>query len=84
MLLRDEDLEVHSVVNKPKSGQWHCGPNSSWIIMTHIPTGVSITAFAGTSGQDAPFKVRENMKIMIQMLIENIYDDQYFFKENLC
>ena len=43
MFLKDEDLEIKIVYNRPKSGMWHCGPNSSWIIMTHIPTGVSIT-----------------------------------------
>jgi protein subunit release factor A len=41
-LIRDEDLKVEAVDNRPRGGQ-HVGYTSLPVKVTHIPTGISAT-----------------------------------------
>ncbi len=43
--MSQEDYQVTVTEDRPKGGMWHCGPNASWITVTHLPTMISARMF---------------------------------------
>jgi protein subunit release factor A len=39
------EYRVDIVEDRPEGGVWHCGPNACWVTVTHLPSGVSATAY---------------------------------------
>jgi len=56
---------IEVVEDRPASGQWHCGPNAAWVIVTHLPTMISARAF-----DQYHHKARESAFACCQMMVE--------------
>ena len=39
-----EPFRIEVVMDKPARGMWHCGPNPSWVTVTHLPTMIQARA----------------------------------------
>ena len=76
----DDDFEVTVTVDRPKSGMWHCGPNPSWVTVTHIPTMISARAYDRHQRT-----ARERAMACVEMMISdaNAWGDQCSFPEAL-
>ena len=44
-MLNNDELEMLWIEDMPLKGQWHCGSNSGWMILEHIPTKMSVTVY---------------------------------------
>lgn len=76
----DEKFHVEIVVDKPTSGMWHCGPNPSWVTVTHLPTMTQARAY-GRSQR----KARAAAMACVQMMLDDSLssDDVCSFPEAL-
>lgn len=57
---------ITSAVDKPDSGMWHCGPNNSWVQVTHNPTGISATAY-----HKSQHKARQTAMAAVELMIQD-------------
>ena len=62
--MSDADFIVKITVDKPASGMWHCGPNPSWVEVTHTPTMISARAY-----HRSQHKAREMALACVEMMI---------------
>lgn len=58
------DFTVELTVDKPKSGQWHCGPNAAWVTVTHVPTQISARAY-----HRQQFKAKEIAMACVELMV---------------
>lgn len=76
---QQRDFVVTSCADKPLSGMWHCGPNPTWVTVTHKPTGIQATA-----RHRQPHKARQVAMACVELMIaENDAGDAQF-PETLC
>lgn len=75
-----ELFRVEVTVDKPTSGMWHCGPNPSWVTVTHIPTMTQARAY-----HRSQHKAREAAMACVQMMLADLLceNDQCSFPEAL-
>lgn len=64
MALDPKDLRVDVVVDKPLTGQWHCGPNPGWVTITHLPTLMRAQAY-GESQHKARAAAMDALEFMV-------------------
>lgn len=81
MTICPDDYEVQVVVDRPSSGQWHCGPNPVWVTVTHIPTMVSARAYHRSHR-----KARDMAMACVEMMVEDalLGGDQCSYPEALA
>ena len=63
--MTSEEYVVTCEQDRPDGGMWHCGPNASWITVTHLPTMISARMF-----DDNQAKAREVAMACCQMMVE--------------
>ncbi len=73
-----ELFRVEVTVDRPTSGMWHCGPNPSWVTVTHIPTMTQARAY-----HRSQHKAREAAMACVQMMLGDLLceNDQCSFPE---
>lgn len=59
------DFRIELITDRPQSGQWHCGPNSAWVQVTHLPTMIAARAYGRNHRQ-----ARSNAMACVEMLLE--------------
>ena len=74
-----EDLRVECVADRPTSGMWHCGPNPSWVTVTHLPTMISARAY-----DRSQHKALQAAKACVEMMLEQSLADRCSFPERLA
>lgn len=76
-----ELFRVDVVQDRPPSGMWHCGPNPSWVTVTHLPTMTQARAY-----HRSQHKARDAAMACVQMMIEDLLvtDDVCSFPEALA
>lgn len=67
-----DHLSVDIIYDKPKSGQWHCGPNAAWITVTHLPTMVQARAYAGNG--DGYHRARQAAMDAVSWMLSEMRD----------
>jgi len=65
-MFEPQDIRIDLTVDKPSSGMWHCGPNPSWVTVTHLPTMVQVRAY-----HRSQHKAREMALACVAMLVED-------------
>jgi len=58
------DFHISVVADRPASGMWHCGPNPSWVTVTHLPTMIQARAY-----HRSQHKAREMAMACVEMMI---------------
>lgn len=81
MKIHLDDLDVGVVEDRPLRGQWHCGPNPSWITVTHLPTLTSVRVYTGR--RMSQHKVREFAQALIELALEEFGDEPCSFPERI-
>lgn len=61
-------VRVDVVPDKPVSGMWHCGPNPSWVTVTHLPTMQSVRVYDMGRGQ---WKARERARVLLELILDD-------------
>lgn len=76
-----ERIRVDVVQDRPPSGMWHCGPNPSWVTVTHLPTMTQARAY-----HRSQHKARDAAMACVQMMIEDLLvtDDVCNYPEALA
>ncbi len=76
-----ERFRVDVVQDRPPSGMWHCGPNPSWVTVTHLPTMTQARAY-----HRSQHKARDAAMACVQMMIEDLLvtDDVCNYPEALA
>ena len=76
-----ERFRVDVVQDRPPSGMWHCGPNPSWVTVTHLPTMTQARAY-----HHSQHKARAAAMACVQMMIEELLvtDDVCNYPEALA
>ena len=69
-------FRVTIAVDRPSGGMWHCGPNASWVTVTHLPTMTQARAY-----HRSQHKAREAAMACVQMMVEDCQDDQCSFPD---
>lgn len=59
-----EVFRVQVTADRPKRGMWHCGPNPSWVTVTHLPTMIQARAY-----HRSQHKAREMAFACVQMMV---------------
>jgi protein subunit release factor A len=78
MALREEDLRVEGVTDRPLSGMHHNGPNPSWVTVTHLPTMISATAY-----HRVQYRARQAALACVEMLVEESGVDSCHYPERV-
>ena len=65
-----EQFRVDVVQDRPASGMWHCGPNPSWVTVTHLPTMTQARAYGRSQ-----HKAREYAMSCVQMMLSDLCAD---------
>ncbi len=65
-MLKPENVKIEVIYDKPKSGMWHCGPNPSWVVATHIPTMCQVRLYSGDRIQN---KVRDEALELLELSV---------------
>lgn len=75
-----EPFRVEVVLDKPTSGMWHCGPNPTWVTVTHLPTMVQARAY-----HRSQHKAREMAMACVEMMLADAHaeNDTCSFPEAL-
>jgi len=77
-MLDEKDIKIVGNTDKPLKGQWHCGPNNSWMTVTHIPTMQSVRVYGRSQ-----HKMRQKALTMLEMLVDDCRADKCLFPEQL-
>ena len=64
--------------DRPERGMWHCGPNSCWVTVTHMPTMISATAYS-----ESQWKARNRAKACVEMMLAEEPDAAPRFLERM-
>ena len=59
------DLRIDLVEDRPERGQWHCGPNATWVTVTHLPTMISARMF-----DEYQHRARDAAITCVEMMVE--------------
>tara|TARA_R110000823_G_scaffold216748_3_gene346255 strand:+ start:1095 stop:1361 length:267 start_codon:yes stop_codon:yes gene_type:complete len=75
-----EVFRVDIVADRPSGGMWHCGPNPSWVTVTHLPTMTQARAY-----HRSPHKAREAALACVQLMLDDLLcaDDVCSYPEAL-
>jgi hypothetical protein len=73
-----QDLRIDCYHDKPTSGMWHCGPNSCWVQITHIPTQMTARAYHRNQ-----WKARQAAMDCIEFMVSDYCGDLPQFPEVL-
>lgn len=77
-MLRNEDIKIECVADRPNGGMWHCGPNPSWVTVTHLPTMISARAY-----DRSQHKARQAAMACVEMMVEQSREERCSFPERV-
>ena len=76
--LDPRELRCSGTPDKPLRGQWHCGPNPSWVTITHSPTGMQVRAYG-----ESQHKAKVAAMFALEYLVDEMGSTPCRFPERL-
>ena len=65
-LLDPKDIRIDGIEDRPR-GMWHTGPNSCWVVATHLPTGCQARAYHAQQ-----WKARDAALMVLELMVDEV------------